>query len=90
MLKFITALLWLLSFESVYAQKISDLPELSAGPASDDMFLILDVSDLTLAATGRAKKITPGNVTLGLSAATGAAQGGGDRAGGLVPIRSEG
>lgn len=42
--------------------KITALTELAAAPASGDYFVVVDVSDTTMAASGTNKKITPGNL----------------------------
>lgn len=44
--------------------KISSYTELAAAPASGDLFVTVDVSDATMAATGTTKKITASNLFL--------------------------
>ena len=45
--------------------KVSDMTELSTAPASDDLAMIVDVSDPTMAASGTNKKITVANLLSG-------------------------
>lgn len=44
--------------------KVSALTELSAAPANDDIFLLVDVSDTSMAASGTTKKIQVANLDL--------------------------
>ena len=50
--------------------KISALTALAAAPAVGDLFVVVDISDTTMAASGTNKKITWANVTLALTDGT--------------------
>lgn len=53
------------------AEKISALTALGAAPATNDLLVLVDVSDLSMALTGTTKKMTVANLIAGLGAATG-------------------
>ena len=67
MKKILIPILFFLMVGVSYSQtKISDYTELATKPAGDDLFVIVDKSDTSMAATGTTKKVTRDTVFKGL------------------------